>query len=316
MSTHKTVPLKKPLNKKTQRKQLPVGRMLPIMFYVILVLLVIIFLISGKHRKKSTEAAAEGQAYITAEMTKDPAAVQAAIQGVTGTVASSDGLPADGLDIPADGTQAEAAPAAEEDPAVLQAMAAPLYDQINNLTIPELSPEEIAGYQQKYANTIVIGDSMAQAVYEYGLLDGNHVYFERGASISMLSEEIDEAMAMLPSKVIFFTGLNDTDYFEDPNAYAAAYQDRINQVLSWNPTVEVYICSMTPPSNELGVARPDLARAPEYDAALQNLCASTPYHYIDLNWIVRQELYLEDGIHFDYSFYTVWLQYAAMNLHI
>ncbi len=290
--------------------------MLPILFYVILGLLALIFLLSGMHRMMSAAAAAEGHAYSPADVAPVPAAGRAAIQGATGEAAPSDGLPADGLDIPADGTQTEAVPAQEEDPAVLQAMAAPLYDQINNLTIPELTPEELAGYQQKYANTIVIGDSMAQAVYEYGLLDGNHVYFERGASISMLSEEIDEAMAMLPSKIIFFTGLNDTDYFDDPNAYAAAYQDRINQVLSWNPAVEIYICSMTPPGNELGAARPDLARAPEYDAALQNLCASTTSKYIDLNWMVRQELYLEDGIHFDYSFYTVWLQYAAMNLHI
>ena len=123
---------------------------------------------------------------------------------------------------------------------------------------------------------------------EYGLLDGNHVFYKRGASIRDLSTVINKAMAMLPKNVIFFTGLNDTDFIPDTNEFAQVYRDRINYVLSIDPSVHVYVCSMTPPSNELGAARPDLARSRLFDAELRKLPQTVNVKYIDLNWMVKQ----------------------------
>lgn len=312
-----------------------------LVFYMIFGLLLLLFLISGMHRKHSSKAAAEGEAYITAEAAKDPAQVLQAIQA--GGTAVADGNQADGQNtgdpasglqaVTADGSQAvageggispnqgmtDANQAASEEVenalrAQVQAQMGPLAAQIESLEIPLLSPEQLAYYQQVFANTVVVGDSMAQAVYDYGFLDGNHVYFIRGEAIGNLGGQVDEAMAMLPSSVIFFSGLNGTDYYETPELYAAAYAERINQVLAINPNTKVFVCSMTPPSNELAIYREDLARSPEYDAALQALCASSPAIYMDLNWMVRQQLYLPDGIHFGEEFYTVWMQYAALFL--
>lgn len=297
-----------------------------LVFYMILGLLLLLFLISGMHRKHSSRAAAEGEAYITAEAAKDPAQVLQAIQAAGGTAGDGSQVVGQATGDPANGQQAvtgeggispDQAASEEAENALraqVQAQAAPLYAQIESLEIPPLSPEQIAYYQQIFANTVVVGDSMAQAVYDYGFLDGNHVYFIRGEAIGNLGGQVDEAMAMLPSSVIFFSGLNGTDYYETPELYAAAYAERINQVLAINPNTKVFVCSMTPPSNELAIYREDLARSPEYDAALQTLCASSPAIYMDLNWMVRQQLYLPDGIHFGEEFYTVWMQYAALFL--
>ncbi|MCQ2501988.1 MAG: hypothetical protein MJ117_11670 [Lachnospiraceae bacterium] len=317
-----------------KRKRLIAG------FYMILGILLLVFLISGIHRKHNSKAAADGEAYIAAEAAKDPAAVQAAMQGRgdagftdslqdsaalqdpaavqnpdTG-ITSDAGTNANGIQDPANGMTDPNQAAWEETEntvrAEVQAQMGPLYQQIESLEIPPMSTEQLAAYQQIFANTVVVGDSMAQAVYDYGFLDGNHVYFIRGEAIGNLGGQVDEAMAMLPSSVIFFSGLNGTDYYETPELYAQAYAERINQVLAINPNTRVFVCSMTPPSNELAVYREDLARSPEYDAALQNLCASSTAIYMDLNWMVRQQLYLPDGIHFGEEFYTVWMQYAAL----
>lgn len=274
----------------------------------------------------------QGEQYVASLCQRDPAGVLEHIQlARNGGGIVSDGAAASDATVPsehaasdgtvpsenaaASGNVANAVPSDQRE-ALFRNQAADLYAQIETGEIRDLSPEELAIYQQRFSDTVLVGDSLAQAVYDNGFLDGNHVYFQRGASISQLGEELEEAAAMLPSKIIFYTGLNDTDFFPDVNDFCNAYVQKVQEAQALCPGAEIYICSMCSPSNELGEVRPDLARAPEYDAMLRAICDSTPATYIDLKWMVRQDLYLEDGIHFNYWYYCIWMQYVAMNLGI
>lgn len=255
----------------------------------IIALLIILIVILHHRGEKNEKNTAAGIAYIEAEEAKDPAQALGAIKEAR---EASNG-----------GTQGSSeASATMED----------LAQQIASLEIREMSPEEIAMWRQRYGSTVVVGDSMTQAILEYDFLDENHVKFQRSISVGQLYELTQEALEMLPDRIIFFTGLNDVDVFENPEDYYNAYLDRVNQVRSFNPDIHINICSLLPPSEELASWREDLARSPEYDAELQRLCADTGVNYIDLHWMVRQELYLEDGIHFNYDFYTIWMQYVAL----
>ncbi len=191
------------------------------------------------------------------------------------------------------------------------AMLASWQEQINSGNITVLTEEERASYRSRFSSCVVIGDSMAQAVLEYGFLDSSHVFYRRGYAIGQLDGAIDEALAMYPSTVIFFTGLNDTDYYDDPEFYAAIYLEKIQYVQSTLPNANVYVCSMLPPSDALGAVRADLARAPLYDAALESICNANGINYIDTKWMVNQSLYMADGIHFISEFYDIWIQYMA-----
>ena len=106
----------------------------------------------------------------------------------------------------------------------------------------------------------VIGDSMAQAVLEYGFLDEAHVFFERGALL---------------------------------------------------PDAEIFICSMTPPSDDLAAEREDLAMSVYYADALKTWCEENDILCLDLSFLVSQDRYLEDGIHFNYTFYEGWIGLLA-----
>ena len=159
-------------------------------------------------------------------------------------------------------------------------------------------------------NTAVIGDSMAQAVLEYGFLDEAHVFFERGAIIRDLGEQIEAASAMLPGTVVFFTGLNDTDH-ETVDSYVEAYSSQAAYVKSLLPDAEIFICSMTPPSDELAAEREDLAMSVYYADALKTWCGENNILYLDLSFLVSQDRYLEDGIHFNYTFYEGWIGLLA-----
>lgn len=261
---------------------------------VIAVLLIILLLTLHRSREKSSASAEEGRAYIAAEEARDPAQAMSVIRQAREAAENAES------DAESEGSATEGTFIPEE-----------LASQIAELNIPDLSPEEIAMLRQRLNTTVFVGDSMAQAILEYELLDENHVRYQRSASISQLYDLTQEALAMLPDRIIFFTGLNDVDVFEDPQDYYYAYLERIGQVQAADPDIRIYVCSLLPPSDELAGWREDLARSPLYDEQLQRVCDDTAAQYIDAKWMVRQELYLEDGIHFNYSFYTVLLKYIA-----
>lgn len=280
---------------------------LPVTFLAVFAVFGLFAWISSGSRKGEPEK--DGLSYVSMEEERDPREVQAKINEAK-TEAPTDEEPTN----QENETQGEATDptAPVENPS--QEILTGLQAEIDSLNPRALSETELAALRAKLTDTVVIGDSMAQAVLEYGLLDANHVFYKRSASISDLSAEVNRAMSMLPKNVIFFTGLNDTDRFTDTKEFAAAYRQKIEQVLSIDPTVHVYVCTMTPPSNPLGAARPDLARAPLYDQELQQLPNTTRAKYLDLNWMVRQQLYLGDGIHFNAGFYSVWLRYVALKI--
>lgn len=184
-------------------------------------------------------------------------------------------------------------------------------EQIETANITVLSESERADYKKRLENCVVIGDSMAQAALEYGFLDDSHVFYKRGAAIGDLTDTIEQASSMLPTTVIFFTGLNDTDRYPEIADYQQAYFEKLQYAKSLMPQATIYVCSMLPPSDAFGATRPDLARAPYYDAALKDMCLSSGIGYIDTNWMVNQSLYMQDGIHFVSSFYDLWIQYIC-----
>jgi hypothetical protein len=224
------------------------------------------------------------------------------------TSASADPLETQSTaDDPEISTEATATESPSEETDWLQ----PWKDQITGNAIVNLTEEERASYRARLTNCAIVGDSMAQAALEYGFLDSSHVFYLRGAAVGQLGDTIAAAAGMLPSTVIFFTGLNDTDYYAEPADYAAAYLEKIQELKALLPDVSVYVCSMLPPSNDLGAVRPDLARAPLYDEALRHMCNEQGIGYIDTYWMVSQSLYMADGIHFISSFYDIWIQYIC-----
>ena len=190
-----------------------------------------------------------------------------------------------------------------------EALMADLKAQVESGEAKELTPEEIGRLKSKLEGTVIIGDSMAQAAIEYNLMPETSVFFQRGGITRELGPVTEKAVALYPENVIFFTGLNDADH-ETYDSYPEAYAERVAQVRAALPDAKIWICSMTPPSDALGAVREDLARAPVFDQVLEAWCAASPdATYVDLKWLVRQDWYMADGIHFKRSFYLIWLQY-------
>ena len=180
----------------------------------------------------------------------------------------------------------------------LDAMIAQWNEQLDADTVTNLTDEEQVAVRTLFANTIFFGDSMTQAIGEYGFLDMTNIVYQRSATIDVLITKIPEVAATLPKQVVIFTGLNDCNHYTDIADYRRDYVTMLQQLKTSIPGVKIIVSSLLSPSDALGQVRADLVRAPQFDQELRSICQENDVTYVDSTWIVRQKNYLDDGIHF------------------
>ena len=191
----------------------------------------------------------------------------------------------------------------------LDAMIAQWNEQLDADTVTNLTDEEQVAVRTLFANTIFFGDSMTQAIGEYGFLDMTNIVYQRSATIDVLITKIPEVAAMLPKQVVIFTGLNDCNHYTEIADYRRDYVTMLQQLKASIPGVKIIVSSLLSPSDALGQVRADLVRAPQFDQELRSICQENDVTYVDSTWIVRQKNYLDDGIHMNRTFYRVWFRY-------
>ena len=191
----------------------------------------------------------------------------------------------------------------------LDAMIAQWNEQLDADTVTNLTDEEQVAVRTLFANTIFFGDSMTQAIGEYGFLDMTNIVYQRSATIDVLITKIPEVAATLPKQVVIFTGLNDCNHYTDIADYRRDYVTMLQQLKASIPGVNIIVSSLLSPSDALGQVRADLVRAPQFDQELRSICQENKVTYVDSTWIVRQKNYLDDGIHMNRTFYRVWFRY-------
>ena len=191
----------------------------------------------------------------------------------------------------------------------LDAMIAQWNEELDADTVTNLTDEEQVAVRTLFANTIFFGDSMTQAIGEYGFLDMTNIVYQRSATIDVLITKIPEVAAMLPKQVVIFTGLNDCNHYTEIADYRRDYVTMLQQLKASIPGVKIIVSSLLSPSDALGQVRADLVRAPQFDQELRSICQENDVTYVDSTWIVRQKNYLDDGIHMNRTFYRVWFRY-------
>ncbi|MBR6366732.1 MAG: hypothetical protein IKS10_11685 [Lachnospiraceae bacterium] len=185
-------------------------------------------------------------------------------------------------------------------------------EKLDQNDVRNLSNEEQQQIHAMFMNTIFFGDSMTQAIGDYGFIDMSQVIYKRSASVDALIEKIPEVAAVYPERVIIFVGLNNCNFYKTPEDFATAFTALVQKLREQIPGVTLCVSSLLPPSDVLGSTRADLVRAPMYDALLNHTANMLGVEYIDAKWIVRQQNYLKDGIHMNRTFYRVWFRYLQL----
>ncbi len=279
---------------------------------VLLVALAAGFLLSRRPAESTDASDPAGRVYVSEAGERSAAEAQSQIRAArksasVGTTAEPSGT--------AEPAPTESAPATE--PATTAgSLLASLQEQIQTLNIDLFTPDELAAVRRRFDTAVFTGDSMAQGFVSFDLFDENHVKFQRGASIGEFDPEIQAAIDTLPDYFIFFTGCNNVStYINDPTEYYRQFVSRIEWVKSALPDTEIYVICMLPASDRfIKYENYHVARQPEYDAQLKLVCQDTGVHYVDCHWMVRQELYLEDGLHFNEAFYTILIKFLMLEI--
>lgn len=171
---------------------------------------------------------------------------------------------------------------------------------------------------EKFANALVIGDSITEGLSAYGILDGNLVIAARGAEVSGIEEgdeaakAIAKAKELKPAKLFLAYGMNDVDAVRGHSEeFAVNYKAVLDDLKEALPDTEIYVNSILPVQQAVIDKDPYYGNIPQLNKALETLCEEEKVTFIDNTNLVKQEYYTEDGIHMEPDYYKDWVNHMA-----
>ena len=170
---------------------------------------------------------------------------------------------------------------------------------------------------EKFANSLVLGDSITQGLYEYGVLDQSHVQADRGTEVcknngNKIDEHVAKAIELQPQTLFLAYGMNDIEGARgDADVFVNACKEVIDQLKKELPDTRIFINSIIPVQQSVIDNNELYAQIPQYNKKLQELCEDEKITFIDNSDLVKDEYYAEDGIHMSPEYYTQWVNRMA-----
>ena len=183
------------------------------------------------------------------------------------------------------------------------------------------SENENINYAKYYENTIFMGDSITEALSEFGILDSYNVIANKGDTVIKASQNIDKLQGINPKNLVLLYGMNDVIAFdsnsseESSNAFKEKYIELINSIKAVLPKTNIYLISPLPVMNNAVNTNYRLTNENlnEFRLKVTEVASATGSTYIDLASIItdKDSLHEQDGIHYKYDFYQIWLNYLT-----
>lgn len=192
--------------------------------------------------------------------------------------------------------------------------------KIKELEAQEREAEQDAEEQpasEKFTDCLVMGDSITQGLYEYGVLDQANVQADRGAGVSAgdnekLADHIARAKEMKPSVLFLSYGMNDVGAQNgDADGFIKAYRPVIRDLKKSLPDTKIYVNSILPAAQTAIDQNSVYAEIPKFNQKLKELCEKEKITFIDNTDLVKQEYYAGDGIHMSTGYYKEWVNHMA-----
>lgn len=170
---------------------------------------------------------------------------------------------------------------------------------------------------EKFANALVLGDSVTQGLSEFGILDAAYVQADRGTGVSeaadnKIEEHLAKAEELKPQVLFLAYGMNDIEATRgDAKAFAKTYKAVLDRLKESLPDTRIYINSILPVKQSVIDENEWYGNIDEYNKALKALCEKEDVTFIDNGSLVKEEYYTEDGIHMQPDYYTEWVNHMA-----
>ncbi len=170
---------------------------------------------------------------------------------------------------------------------------------------------------EKFANAYVLGDSIAQGLYENAVLDGSLVTAEQDtgvckSEISMIENHVSRAIEVSPQVLFLSYGLKDIEAASgNADIFAMAYKNVLDTLKDSLPETRIYVNCVLPVQQFVTDENEWYGSIPEYNEKLKELCAEEGVTFIDNSSLAKDEYYSEDGIHLTNEYYAEWVNHMA-----
>ena len=172
--------------------------------------------------------------------------------------------------------------------------------------------EDSRSYKEKFASSIVMGDSIAEGFSEYDLLNASSVVSKIGVHLYELEEQVQQAAVLKPQVIFLALGMNDVIATAgDTEQFLEQYEAVVAQLREAVPNAHIYVNSIFPVQDSAIEKEPELAQISEYNTVLRQMCDDLQLGFIDNTDLVQDQYYEEDGVHFKAEFYPLWADRMA-----
>lgn len=164
-------------------------------------------------------------------------------------------------------------------------------------------------YIDKFSNSVILGDSRAESIVSYEILNNSSVVAYKGRNLISAQKEgdINKAINLSPRNIFLTYGLNDIQIYKNTSDFIKEYEKIITDIQNRLPNTKIYVNSIFRVGNKVLINSPSFKNVPAFNAAISNMCNRLGVTYIDGSYIVDDSLYEQDGIHFKPTFNKKWL---------
>ena len=185
-------------------------------------------------------------------------------------------------------------------------------EKISLLERQDNNAEDTRSIKEKFTGSVVLGDSVAQGFLEYDILNASSIVAEIGVHLNELDEQIEKVKGLSPGVLFLYLGMNDvTATNGDVESFVSEYRAVLMQLKEEVPDAHIFVNSIFPVQEKATAGEPLLARIPDYNEALKELCDSQTVAFIDNTSLAEEQYYEQDGVHFKADFYPIWAERMA-----
>ena len=166
--------------------------------------------------------------------------------------------------------------------------------------------------KEKFASSVVMGDSITEGFSEYDVLNASSVVSKIGVHLNELDEQVQQVKELDPQVIFLAYGMNDViSTAVDTDQFLEEYETLVDQLREEVPNAHIYVNSIFPVTDSAVKKEPELAQISEYNTALKGMCDEMQVGFIDNTELVEDQYYEEDGVHFKAEFYPIWAERMA-----
>lgn len=170
----------------------------------------------------------------------------------------------------------------------------------------------------KFSSSVILGDSRAESIVSYEILDSSPVVAYKGRNLISAQKEgdINKAISLAPANLFLTYGLNDVELYGDSSDFIKEYEKVIKDIQSKLPNTKIYVNSIFKVNDKAISESPALKNVPQFNAAIINMCNKLGVTYIDGSSIVDESSYEDDGIHFKPGFNKRWVEMLVQKANL